>query len=479
MKRITFSLLLLVMAPGSLLSQDYTVPANSNLILDGSNRWIFHTPDNGSTIAYFAPWLGSDWGWDRFQFSYSGLQIGGNLAVGGNLRTGGDMQITSAALPMGFARESGGTTPILNMSLNFRGENLNQPYRGGGFRIDSRDNFPLFQWLSRAPGQVPGAGDKLVMDLNQNGGLTVRSLLNPGATVIHGGLIGSLNSGHELNLVGGVPVDAANPSVQTSGGHIRLGGNGRGDNGVNVIQFLQNGTERMRINNGGNVGIGTTDPQSLLDLYSNTPLGVTAGSSKLMTRFGSSTAANNIFSSQWIVRGVAGGSWNTAVIHDGISVDASFLTPRVDTRTWWERNAFDDIQSWGTAASTYMVLKTGNVGIGTTNPNQKLTVNGTIYGKEVKVDLNVPGPDYVFEKDYKLASLDEIKSYIDKHKHLPEVPSAKEMEKNGVQLGEMNMLLLKKVEELTLYMIELKAENQSLKTDNAIIKSRIEKLENK
>jgi hypothetical protein len=63
-------------------------------------------------------------------------------------------------------------------------------------------------------------------------------------------------------------------------------------------------------------------------------------------------------------------------------------------------------------------------------------------------------PDYVFEKSYSLPSLEEVKSYIDQNKHLPEVPSAKEMESNGVNLGEMNMLLLKKIEELTLYVIE-------------------------
>jgi Phage T4 tail fibre len=112
----------------------------------------------------------------------------------------------------------------------------------------------------------------------------------------------------------------------------------------------------------------------------------------------------------------------------------------------------------------------GNVGIGTTSPDQKLTVKGTIHSQEVKVDLSVPGPDYVFEKSYKLPTLRQVESYIGANKHLPEVPSAQEMEKNGVNIGEMNMLLLKKVEELTLYVIELKKENE-------LIKARMEKIE--
>lgn len=107
-----------------------------------------------------------------------------------------------------------------------------------------------------------------------------------------------------------------------------------------------------------------------------------------------------------------------------------------------------------------IINSVGNVGIGTASPNQKLTVNGTIYGKEVKVDLSVPGPDYVFEKDYKLQSLSELEGYLSQNKHLPEVPSAKEMEANGINLSEMNMLLLKKVEELTLHLIEMKKENE-------------------
>jgi hypothetical protein len=113
-----------------------------------------------------------------------------------------------------------------------------------------------------------------------------------------------------------------------------------------------------------------------------------------------------------------------------------------------------DIDAPGVIGGRLKILDNGNVGIGTTHPNQKLTVNGTIYGKEIKVDLNVPGPDYVFEPTYNLPTLAETEAYIKTHKHLPEVPSAKEMEANGINLSEMNMLLLKKVEELTLHIIK-------------------------
>jgi hypothetical protein len=100
-----------------------------------------------------------------------------------------------------------------------------------------------------------------------------------------------------------------------------------------------------------------------------------------------------------------------------------------------------------------------NVGIGTMSPDSKLTVAGNIHAKEVKVTLNAGSvPDYVFSQDYKLQSLQEIEEYIKQNSHLPEIPSAKEIEKNGLLLAQMNMSLLKKIEELTLYMIEMKKE---------------------
>lgn len=102
-----------------------------------------------------------------------------------------------------------------------------------------------------------------------------------------------------------------------------------------------------------------------------------------------------------------------------------------------------------------VIIPGGNVGIGTSTPDAKLTVKGNIHAQEVKVDLSGSvAPDYVFEKDYNLAPLTEVEAYIIKNKHLPEIPSALEMEEDGINLKQMNLLLLKKVEELTLYMIE-------------------------
>ncbi|KQR70900.1 hypothetical protein [Pedobacter sp. Leaf176] len=95
----------------------------------------------------------------------------------------------------------------------------------------------------------------------------------------------------------------------------------------------------------------------------------------------------------------------------------------------------------------------GNVGIGTDNPTEKLSVNGKIRAHEIKVEM-ANWPDYVFEQDYKILGLQELDAYIKVNKHLPDMPSAKEAELNGIELGGMNKLSLKKVEELTLHLIE-------------------------
>lgn len=101
----------------------------------------------------------------------------------------------------------------------------------------------------------------------------------------------------------------------------------------------------------------------------------------------------------------------------------------------------------------------GNLGIGTTATSKyKLSVAGTIGAKKIQVTQS-GWPDYVFESNYQLPSLMEIENYVQQHKHLPEVPTEKEVTTNGLDLGEMNKVLLKKVEELTLYLIEEHKQN--------------------
>lgn len=102
----------------------------------------------------------------------------------------------------------------------------------------------------------------------------------------------------------------------------------------------------------------------------------------------------------------------------------------------------------------------GKIGIGTDTPDHLLTVKGTIHAREVLVDLNGPLADYVFEPDYTLMPLSEVESFVKANKHLPEIPSAAEVKENGLNMGEMQNKLLQKIEELTLYVIELQKTNE-------------------
>lgn len=116
---------------------------------------------------------------------------------------------------------------------------------------------------------------------------------------------------------------------------------------------------------------------------------------------------------------------------------------------------------WRTGAGDLYLLESGgNVGIGTTNTHgYKLAIAGKTISEEVVVRLQGNWPDYVFAKEYKLPSLSDLELFILTNKHLPGVPTAEEVKENGLSLGDMNAILLKKVEELTLYLLE---QNKSL-----------------
>lgn len=93
----------------------------------------------------------------------------------------------------------------------------------------------------------------------------------------------------------------------------------------------------------------------------------------------------------------------------------------------------------------------------------RMAVFGKILSEEVVVELRASWPDYVFKKEYKLLPLAELDKFVKKESHLPEVPSAEQVEQSGIELAKLNTVLLKKVEELTLYVIELNKQVEELK----------------
>jgi hypothetical protein len=111
------------------------------------------------------------------------------------------------------------------------------------------------------------------------------------------------------------------------------------------------------------------------------------------------------------------------------------------------------------------ILSNGSVGIGTTATGSfKLAVEGKIGAREFQVTTTNPWPDYVFSTGYKLRSIAEVSAYINEHKHLPGILSAREVqEQEGIRVGEMQVKLLEKIEELTLYIIQQNTQIEELK----------------
>jgi hypothetical protein len=117
-----------------------------------------------------------------------------------------------------------------------------------------------------------------------------------------------------------------------------------------------------------------------------------------------------------------------------------------------------------------MLIGGNSAGIAT---GYSLSVDGKVIAEEMRVQLSTSWPDYVFGDDYKLMPIEDLEKSIRQNRHLPNIPSAAEVTaEKGFDLGDMNRRLLEKVEELTLYIIQLKKENKTLE-------QRLDKVEKK
>jgi len=214
----------------------------------------------------------------------------------------------------------------------------------------------------------------------------------------------------------------------------------------------------MFIKNNGNIGVGTSNPSCKFDVSGS--LKATSMQSTSLSVSGGVTFSSLASNSTKVVTINSNGEL--------LTTEFSTFQDNLGNHTADKNINLNGNKIIGSNSGNggIYVSSDGKVRIGTGSmaPSNALEVNGTIRSKEVVIELT-NWSDFVFENDYKLMSLKETESYIKKNGHLPDVPSAEEVMTNGVELGEMNAVLLQKIEELTLYVIELE--------------KKIEKLENK
>jgi len=217
---------------------------------------------------------------------------------------------------------------------------------------------------------------------------------------------------------------------------------------------------------GVNVGIGTTTPTALLDVNGNTRLGGTATVTNNFSVGGNSLLSGtlNVSGSTNLATTLAVG--NNASVGNNLSVTNNATVGNTLSVTS-NANVGANLAVNASATIGSDARVNGRVIVGnpaSTPGTHAMYVNGSIVATEVKVALQANWPDYVFEPSYSLPNLNEWEQFISQNKHLPGVPSAAEVSQNGgIELGEMNRILLQKVEELTLLLISQQKQIDALK----------------
>jgi hypothetical protein len=240
------------------------------------------------------------------------------------------------------------------------------------------------------------------------------------------------------------------------------------------FSLVTNSSPKVTVTPNGNIGIGTTTPTDFLEInLGAVRRGIT------MTGDGNADAYTDIQLAVSNKASIAIGkphTWNISHRKDGYFSDTPIGESSLEFYAIRAGGGYFAPLSFKSNGDVILASNknalNGNVGIGTTTPREKLSVNGNIRAKEVKVETQ-NWPDYVFKSDYSLPSLEATEQHIKEKGHLPGIPSAAEVKADGVEVGEMNAKLLKKIEELTLYLIEQKKELVKQSKEIQDLKSKI------
>ncbi len=266
-----------------------------------------------------------------------------------------------------------------------------------------------------------------------------------------------------------------------SGAFWDIAGRTNTNSDLSLLNFYFNngtsGSDKMTILGNGNVGIGTTNPGNKLRVHGNSSstqhvLSASvnySGFVDIRALEGFATPAPGYGYGGYMIGGKTGvyglgkGTNSTGSVYGVYGLATS--TSSVGTRIGVYGSASGGTRNWGGYFAGGNVYVTNDLRIGTGAENgvtgYKVAIDGKVIAEEMRVQLSGSWPDYVFDDNYQLMSLDRLEDEIQKLGHLPGIPSAQEAEETGIMLGDMNRMLLEKIEELTLHLKELKA----LKTD--------------
>lgn len=259
-----------------------------------------------------------------------------------------------------------------------------------------------------------------------------------------------------LNLVDSTLNNFGGPYIQltnlNNNNKLKIKGSiGTQSNGSDTyLDFFRNSNTLLSLRGDGNLGVNVLDPLHKLDVDGNTIL---RNNGYLEFGFGITKETN----AGKIGYGLFGLPNVLSIVGGGTDISLRKI------RFWSEGGAIFE----GGAEVNGFLKANQTLGVGTSvvPSGYKVAVDGKIIAEELRIQNSLAWPDYVFEQEYSLLPLDKLEVHLKQYKHLPEVPSAKQVKEEGIQIGEMQNILLKKIEELTLYVIELNKEIDNLKKE--------------